>query len=274
MNATFNATAFVEGLNSFTRTMSQTIGVPLPDMIRQNARAVCKQMANKTQPWGLSNREQLRGSITAQNDIHRAYKTPGELYQELKTRGRANKGGNIETIAKAFYSAVSTNDFEKARGILTSSGIDQRGKWSSIHIGPFDGGAAHNRARDGQTGRVPRDATPGMMITPESVASFVEYKKQVLGGEVGTAKAAWAECAKQLGSAAGFPSYLKALYRGRGIVEDRAAREGYVRIIARVSYMSAILSLQSIAEAGAEAERRMIKFVLTKLAKMQKAAKP
>lgn len=198
-----------------TRALTDLAGAtgrPLADVIRQNSRLIAVNLAFQTQPLGDDKNAKDQGERAVWRDIGNVYTTPQRMYAELK-KAKAQGEFTGEQMARGFFAACRRGDVAEAQRILRRSGISGH----TLPVQRFDGGAAHQRRRNNR-GRIGGRAPSMVVIDERSVARYGrEIQKRV-----GSAKAGWAHCARELGGTRGIPQFVtRHRNRVNGTVIDR-----------------------------------------------------
>src|SRR5882724_4475236 len=136
------------GAERLFEKMGWTVKNSLPGYLRQEARLVAVSLATQTQPFGDSATSQAVGQAATSGDIYRVYATPGKAFEDIQERNAQS----------AFWKAVRTSAWDRAKKILQKSGNAL--KFTPIQN--FDGGAEHRQHRNNQ-GWIPK-AQKAMMI--------------------------------------------------------------------------------------------------------------
>jgi hypothetical protein len=246
-----NLTSRVNGLLSSAakiRSIGTIVQRPMTDSLGQLGRLVAVSCAKSTQPYGTGDAARSAGRNRVAADIYKVYTTPGKAYEDI---ARAN-----EKAAGAFWSALSRGDLAKAIGILRRDGSALR----NVPIERFDDGVLHMAKRHSVTGRVSKSQKPLMIVrNPKQLETYVKMRQ----ANVGFAKSAWSDIARQLGGIRGLRTAGDITANwitrngGTGTYEWLGTKEAPVlRLTSLVSYGGRILPQHERAEAVNTAKHR------------------
>lgn len=213
-----------ESLREFERSLldlGALLNKSVGDVLRQQARLVCVNLAWNTQPYGLGLDARKLGEWAAMRDVGKVYRSVDVVYAEIAKQS--------EDAAKGFYAAALNGRLDVAKHILRGCGLSEL---LGADIGAFDP-AIHHGLRNNR-GRV-SIRTPRLIVTDPKV--LLAYHKLVVS-RVGTAKSSWATCAQQLGGVRGIP-FWATKNRAPGHVQDLSQQANDPRVIlsSRVDYM-------------------------------------
>ncbi len=197
----------------------------IADVLVQQARLICVNLAWNTQPYGLDQNTLKQGQAATLRDIARVYRSIDSIYAGIAAKS--------EIAAKAYFKAAKAGDQCTVQRLLYDYGLPNL---TNAPFGPFDDGKRHKAARD-RRGRVSRRGLPYIVTNPAALRKYTKEKLK----NVGTAKSAWASCARQLGGTRGIPLWATR-GKGRGTVEDRSHALVDQRVIlqAQVDYMGIV----------------------------------
>lgn len=197
----------------------------MADVLVQQARLVCVNLAWNTQPYGLDQTALKQGQAAVLRDIAKVYRSIDTIFAVIAAKD--------ERAAKAFFKAAKAGDRVTVARLLSDYGM---ANLKSTPFGPFDGGARHKANRN-RRGRVQRRGPIYIVTDPKALQKYTKAKL----ANVGTGKSAWASCARQLGGARGIPLWATK-NKARGTVQDLSQRVNDPRVIlqAQVDYMGII----------------------------------
>jgi hypothetical protein len=159
---------------------------PMREQLGQFGRLVAISCAKSTQPFGTGEKARTDARNRVAADIYKVYTTPGKAYRDI-----AN-----EKAAKAFWWALQNGHLDKAIGILRRDGQLLR----NVPLERFDGGSLHMQKRHSVTGRIAAKQQPLMIVrNPRQLEAYIKKRQ----ANVGFAKSAWSDIARQLGSIRG-----------------------------------------------------------------------
>ena len=213
--------AFESALLEFMALSGKSVG----EVLRQQARLICVNLAWNTQPYGLGQDARKIGEWAALRDVGKVYRTIDAVYGQIAAQS--------EDTAKAFYKAALENRPDVAKHILRGCGLSEL---LGADIGTFNKGYHHD-LRD-RRGRI-TIRSPRLIVTdPKELQAY----KKLVTAHVGTAKSSWASCAQQLGGVRGIP-YWATKNRARGRVQDLSQQANDPRIVltSDVDYMPTVL---------------------------------
>lgn len=233
--------AFSDSLRRYALAMRMSFA----EAILRQARLVAVNLAHQTQPFGDGAAAKEAGEGAVQTEIDRVYDPVPAVADALGRSGRTFSGiKRVKTAPQAvaaFVRLTRTGQFDKAKELLNDLRIDP---YFSTDVGPFDGGAEHQRSRFGARRKVPRNTFTKLAAT--NANRLKSYIAQILK-RVGTAKAGWASCAQQLGGMRGIPGWVTRHAR-KGVLGDVYDATGgsgnaqYVRISNRVPWIDKCLN--------------------------------
>lgn len=202
----------------------------LQQLLRQTARGVAIQLATFTAPYGIGDGARRQGEVATQNDIRRCYAIPSQVYGAFSDSDKAN----------AFWFHMMKRNYARAQLLMQLNCP----KYANKSIRAFDGGAAHQAARNSR-GRVNKKQEAAFVV--QSTRNLEAYIKQKIS-HVGEAKAGWAACAKAPelgGSTRGLPQWVTR-HAGKlagGEVHQFSTGHGYsIRLVNLVRYADQALS--------------------------------
>lgn len=194
-----------------------------PEVIKSQARLISVNLAYQTAPFSDAKTARDRSQKTIGVEIGRVYKEAGTIAFDIKNSGQAisdvSRVKSSGQAAAAFVRLVRSAKYDKARELLNALNIDP---YNQTQVGKFDGGSHHQNARYGARRKVSRNQFPRLGVSNFNVIrSYIKKIKE----RVGTAKAGWAACAKELGGLRGIPAWVHqhTARRRLGGVEDFTA---------------------------------------------------
>lgn len=227
----------------------------------------------------FNDRLQAAGEMKVVADIEKVYDTVPEAAARIKF-APIPKGKTLsqtrEQAARAFLGLMRGKTYKRkepavtqAEKLLTRLNIEPLIR---TKIGSFDGGTAHQQARFGPKQRVPKNQYVRTVVTDPP--ALEKYKEQRMV-KVGVVKAAWAECARQLGGtqtvrgggtggwsqAVALPSWVKrhlGKYNKGTVTQALESDKPYIEMTNRVSYVKENISDQTIAETVSAQVQRLI----------------
>jgi hypothetical protein len=194
-----------------------------PEVIKSQARLIAVNFAHQTAPFGMAKATRDQAQKTIGVEIGRVYKEAGTVAYDLKNSSKSiaevPRVKSASQAAAAFVRLVRNAKHDKARQLLNDLMIDP---YQATQVGKFDQGGEHQKARYGARRKVPKNQFPRMAVTNFNVIR--SYMRKVKD-RVGTAKAGWAACAKELGGWRGIPAWVhqQTSKRRLGGVDDATA---------------------------------------------------
>lgn len=225
----------------------------IPVLVRQHARLLAVELANRTQPFsvgGKAKNAQIAGKNAVNNDVFKVFRSKKTLQSVIdKTRRKQYRDhlqdllikGNNKKIGEAFKSLDMIQDFE----LISKSAIS----------------AKHKSQRDKRTGRTfkPKDK---MFIVTSGLPTYANKMEK----RVGLSKSAWAHCARLIGgtkgdAARGIPAFAKSKnHQPHGKIIDRINKKNpYITMTSTIPWASRILRKDEIRFAQHIVREKMMK---------------
>lgn len=240
--------AFSASLRRYALAMKMSFA----EAILRQARLVAVNLAYQTQPFGKDNSVKTKAENTVATEI-------GYVYDDVpqvagKVGGSRRLFSNIPRVktsgqaAAAFTRLIRTGQYSKAQRLLNDLHINP---YYSTEVGNFDSGFSHKQSRYGSRKKVPKNTfTKLAVVDPGQMKRYV----RTIMDRVGTAKAGWASCAKQLGGLRNIPAwvYRHAAARQLGDIYDATGGDTsnqYVKMTNRVPWIDKCLNAGQIQSA-------------------------
>lgn len=239
-----------EIIENFKQFKEKTI----PVLVRQHARLLAVELANRTQPFsfGATSKNAWQvGKNAISNDLSKVFRSNTSLQfdviektENAKLRTRLQKlliAGNYKKIGEVLKAVGMINEYE----LLSKSALAEK----------------HKAYRSKVSGRTysPRK---NMFIATSGLPAYTkEIQKRV-----GLSKSAWAHCARLIGGikgdpARGIPAFAKAKRHAEDgkIIDGINKRNPYVTMTSQVPWASRILRSKEITMAHVIVRDKMIK---------------
>jgi hypothetical protein len=208
------------------RQYALVMKISFAQAIRRQARLVALNLAYQTQPFGDSEASQESGEAAVQTEIDRVYDPVSAVANAIGRSGLTFTSiKRIKTApqaAAAFVRLVRSGQNQKAKELLNALRIEP---YFTTDVGSFDDGKEHQQARFGARRKVSRNTFTKLALTnPVRIKTYISK----IIKRVGTAKAGWAHCAKQVGGTRDIPQWVTrhAGKRAIGIVTDNTSNSG------------------------------------------------
>lgn len=243
----------VSELNEIINNFSEFKEKTLPVLVRQHARLLAVELANRTQPFsfgGTAKNAWQLGKNAVNNDLSKVFRTNHTLQavidktQNEKLRNKLQnlliKGDNRK-VGEILKSVGMIKDYE----IISKSGL----------------AAKHKQQRSPRSGRT-WTARNSMNI---STSGLQTYANEIMR-RVGLSKSAWADCARLIGgtkgdAARGIPAFAKAKRHANSgkIIDGIDSRNPYITMTSEIPWASRILRMDEIIFAHKIVRDKMIK---------------
>lgn len=229
------------------RAYAKGVGIDAEESVKELARTGARQLAMRTEPFGLTGKSKRIGEMAVSKDVSLAYSSTGRTYNELRKIS--------ERKARAYGKAMEAGDHKAAERIIRSTLPD----WQEVS--PTDNGEHLERLRDSK-GRV---RSPQIVnLANDGAVSAIRAEKMQTAG---TAKAGWVQAAEAIGSKSRFSSWLR---KSGALGAARVLKRGWgtvVTLFNRVRYLSNVLPDSKLRAALRQTERNQIRRIETMLAK-------
>lgn len=200
------------------RQYAAATNIDAEESIKEMARTGARQLAMRTEPFGLTGKAKTIGEMAVSKDVSLAYASTGRTYNALKAVSSRK--------ARAYGAAIEAGDHAAAEAIVrrTLSGWDD--------VTATDSGQ-HLESLRGTNGRV--SGTSIVNLTSEGAVSEIRREKMRTAG---TAKAGWVQASQSIGATTRFPAWLRKsavlgtssiLKRGWGTIVSLMNNVSYVR---------------------------------------------
>lgn len=225
----------------------------IPVLVRQHARLLAVELANRTQPFSVGGKvknAQIVGKNAVNNDIFKVFRTKKTLQSVIdKTRRKQYREylqnilieGNYKKIGEAFKEVGMIDQYE----LLSKSAIS----------------AKHKSHRNKKTGRT-YSPKRNMFIVKSGLPTYVNQMEK----RVGFSKSAWAHCARLIGGIKGdparnIPAFAKSKnHQPHGKIIDRINKKNpYITMTSTIPWASRILPSNEIKIAHHIVREKMIK---------------
>ncbi|WP_035606210.1 hypothetical protein [Haloferula sp. BvORR071] len=176
-------------LESSLRRYAKAVGMDAEEAVKELARTGARQLAMRTEPYGLTGKAKRIGEMAVSRDISLAYSSTARTYNELR-RISPRK-------ARAYGAAIEKGDHVAAERIV-------RGTLANFRdVEATDSGQHLESLRDSK-GRV-RSPQITNLTDPGAVSAI--RKEKLL--TAGTAKSGWVQCGENIGAKTRFPAWLR-----------------------------------------------------------------
>lgn len=173
-------------LRSAIQKLADASGKTVKEALPAQARLFAADLAFNTRPIGKSPSEQKKGQEKVARRINEVYLDVGAAVNILKRKS--------ESLGKAFSAMIRRKDYRAAEELINRHG----GGRSRFEVGPFDGGALHQKQQFSARVTVRR-----VCVDKAKVAQYIRSVQKL----VGFAKGGFATAARQLGGVRGIPGY-------------------------------------------------------------------
>lgn len=237
---------FKAALVKFSKDLNKDVGDSIVEMAQIGAR----QLAIRSQPYGIDEKAENTSIKLVYKDIGKAYHTIGRTYKEIIT--------NNPKFAIPFLKAVNNNDYVLAEHYADKA-IEYNGVANS------DDGSFLEASRNGSKQHVGK-------ISPRSIAdrSSIDRIKELKIKTIGLAKAGWLNAGAAIGSKSRVPKWLrKGLALGTGTVIKNGVLT-VVNLINNVRYAESVITESAISAAMNNAYRNQIKKLVMQINNLTK----
>ena len=256
-------------LKEILANFKQFTSFTIPVLVRQHARLLAVELANRTQPFSVSATGQKiseagksaanKGKFAVEvgvTNVFRSRKTLQTVVDKTQNESLKNRlqnlinAGKNKSIGEVFKSVGMVNEYE----LVSKSGF------AAIH-------KSHRSKKSGRTWSPKKT----MYIATSGLPTYIKEVQK----RVGYSKSAWADCARQIGGlkgdgARGIPAFAKSKnHKSAGrIVDGISSRNPFIRMSSDISWASRVLPNSQIKVAHHVVRNKMIK----EADKMTKAA--
>ncbi len=217
--------------------LADITGKNLGSVVKQNSRLIAWNLANNTQPYGMSLAEKKQGEAAVLRDVGRVYSSAAQTFKALEDNGHGD-------MAKAWYKLVKIGGYGQAEKLLKGTTLKDR---NAPIFAPLDPGF-HKKARNGSRGTVSRHRAAQIVPDSKQIREHAKTKKQL----VGFGKAGWITAGSALGGIRQVPAWITR-HRGTapGTAADHSGRKDdpFVTMVNAVRYASKILPDFMVADA-------------------------
>jgi hypothetical protein len=238
-------------LEASLKRYARAVGMDAEESVKELARTGARQLALRTEPFGLGGKAKQIGEGSVSKDVSLAYSSTGRTYNELAKVNRRK--------ARAYGAAIEKGDHAAAERIVRSTLPD----WRDVEA--TDSGQ-HLESLRNSKGRV---SNPSIVnLTQEGAVSAIRREKLATAG---TAKAGWVSAGESIGSKTRFPAWLR---KNKPLGRSSILKRGWgtvVKLINIVRYCSNVLTAGKIRAALKATETNHLKRIAAVLAKRSRS---